>query len=244
MAAEKSAFEVCENRDLQELRRHARYIVGDRERADLMAAETIAIMSGTPARMIANERPKQRNLRAFYHLNPGILQSQTGLAFSVLSLEILEGFSALQVLDILDLKQTQAVPAKVTARKLVQRPAGQRVMIVEHEALLAMEISEILTFNGNIIVGIARTSAQALECAKRVQPDLCFTGLHLADGSSGLETLVDFNGLTKCGPVIMLTSDASSVLRGVDPEPSFILEEPYTEEKLILMMALALKDPN
>lgn len=242
MASQDSSFETLPGRDLRELRRHARYIVGDQSRADAMADQTIAIMAGKPIRSKSKERPKLRNLRAFYHLHNDLLQSDLDVAFSVLSLETLEGFSALQVQDILDASETRPIPAMIKARRKVPKPFNRRVMIIEDEALLAMELSETITLNDNLIVGIARTRAQAIECAKRVAPDLIISDLSLADGSSGLHAISSMKDSNVRCPVIILTGTPELVLRGDAGEPAYILEKPHTEDQLLLMMSLALRD--
>ena len=92
------------------------------------------------------------------------------------------------------------------------------------------------------IVGIARTRAQAIECARRVAPEIVITDLSLADGSSGLDALIGFGDLVTKHVVVILTGSPQLALSGREGEPTFILEKPHTEAQLLLMCALAVRE--
>lgn len=61
-----------------------------------------------------------------------------------------------------------------------------RVLIVEDEALLAMEIQVLLEDAGHEVVGWATSSEEAMTLAGRTAPDLAFIDVHLADGPTGV----------------------------------------------------------
>lgn len=61
-----------------------------------------------------------------------------------------------------------------------------RVLIVEDEALLAMQLEAFLMDEGHEVVGWATNSMEALEMHQRTRPDLAFVDLHLADGNTGI----------------------------------------------------------
>lgn len=62
-----------------------------------------------------------------------------------------------------------------------------RVMIVEDEALLLMDLEMFLEDEGHRVVGSAASSREAMELAQRVQADLALVDIHLADGPVGTE---------------------------------------------------------
>lgn len=62
-----------------------------------------------------------------------------------------------------------------------------RVLIVEDEALLAMQLEAFLVDAGHEVVGWATSSMEALEMHQRTRPDLVFVDLHLADGNTGID---------------------------------------------------------
>jgi DNA-binding response OmpR family regulator len=65
-----------------------------------------------------------------------------------------------------------------------------RVMIVEDEMLLALDLEDMLVDAGHIVVGQASDMAQALSIADRVEGkiDVAIMDVNLARGSNGVET--------------------------------------------------------
>ncbi|MCO6388090.1 response regulator [Aliihoeflea sp. 40Bstr573] len=61
-----------------------------------------------------------------------------------------------------------------------------KVIIVEDEALLAMELESLLEDSGNIVVGWATNFAEAKALVDESSADLAFVDLNLADGPTGL----------------------------------------------------------
>ena len=60
-----------------------------------------------------------------------------------------------------------------------------RVLIVEDEALVALELEELLLDEGFEVVGSAANAAQAIDLGRRHRPDLALLDLNLADGLTG-----------------------------------------------------------
>ena len=50
--------------------------------------------------------------------------------------------------------------------------AGLKVLVVEDEALIRMDLAEMLTEEGYVVAGEAGDGEQALELARRLHPDL------------------------------------------------------------------------
>ena len=61
-----------------------------------------------------------------------------------------------------------------------------RLLVIEDEALVALEIESILRDVGYEIVGIADSLDGALAIASGTRPDLALVDMHLAEGQSGL----------------------------------------------------------
>jgi CheY-like chemotaxis protein len=64
-----------------------------------------------------------------------------------------------------------------------------RVLIVEDEALLALQIEQLLLEAGHEPVGHAMDADEALQLARETHPDLALVDLHLRDGLSGAEVM-------------------------------------------------------
>ena len=114
-----------------------------------------------------------------------------------------------------------------------------RVLIVEDELLIALELECLLQDAGHDVVGIAACSAEALDLSAKLDPDLAFVDIHLADGPTGVEVsrrLAAEHDVT----VLFMTANAKRIpedfagARGV-------IAKPYTErgvkEALAYVMA-------
>jgi two-component SAPR family response regulator len=62
-----------------------------------------------------------------------------------------------------------------------------KVMIVEDEMLLAMELENEVEKAGHEIVGVAMNRKEALALMDDGRPDFAFVDIHLSDGPTGLE---------------------------------------------------------
>jgi two-component system, response regulator PdtaR len=114
-----------------------------------------------------------------------------------------------------------------------------RILVVEDEILIALELESLLQDVGHEVVGIAASSKDALALGKELSPDLAFVDIHLADGPTGIDVSRHFSdelGIT----VLFMTANAKRIpedfagARGV-------IAKPYTErgvrEALAYVMA-------
>jgi CheY-like chemotaxis protein len=62
-----------------------------------------------------------------------------------------------------------------------------RILLVEDEALLLMQLELFLEDEGHVVVGTAVSSAEAMELASRDEADIALVDIHLADGPLGCE---------------------------------------------------------
>ncbi|MCE4224853.1 response regulator [Methylobacterium sp. C25] len=61
-----------------------------------------------------------------------------------------------------------------------------RVLLVEDEALILMQLEMLLEDAGHLIVGTAVRAEEGVALLRETRPDLVFVDLRLADGSSGV----------------------------------------------------------
>lgn len=110
-----------------------------------------------------------------------------------------------------------------------------RVLIVEDEALIAMELERIVTDSGHSTVGPVSTVEQALAHAPRVEAALVDLGL--ADGLSGAalaRRLID-----RYGPkVIFVTGTPREVGHGLDGAVD-VIGKPFSDERILQSLAKA-----
>lgn len=62
-----------------------------------------------------------------------------------------------------------------------------KVMIVEDEMLIAMELENEVEMAGHQVTGTAMNRNQAFELVERERPDFAFVDVHLQDGPTGVD---------------------------------------------------------
>jgi CheY-like chemotaxis protein len=89
------------------------------------------------------------------------------------------------------------------------------ILIIEDEALIAMDLENLLENLGHEVTGIARTRTDAVTLAKAKRPGLILADIQLADGSSGMDAVNELLTTFEV-PVIFITAypDASSPASG------------------------------
>lgn len=116
-----------------------------------------------------------------------------------------------------------------------------RVLVVEDEAIVAMDISVRLRALGYDVVGPASTGEEALELAGRERPDLVLMDIMLRGGMDGVEAARRIREATGA-PVVYLTAyaDESTLLRAKVAEPLGYLLKPFEERELRTTIETAL----
>lgn len=105
-----------------------------------------------------------------------------------------------------------------------------RILIVEDEALVAMELRFVLEDLGHEVVGTAADSATALTLARETDIDLALVDIHLSDGPTGVtigrELAVDHKVA-----VLFMTANPGMVRNGVAGAIG-VLSKP-TDERIV-----------
>lgn len=99
----------------------------------------------------------------------------------------LEELTLAEAAQILNLGPVEAIDHLKMARERVRSVLTQRVLVVEDNALLAMEIGEVVADMGHVVCGTAVNERQALSLLKAEKPTLALLDVRLADGGSGVE---------------------------------------------------------
>ena len=107
-----------------------------------------------------------------------------------------------------------------------------RVLVIEDEAIIALDLQSIVADMGHRITGVAPTHRAAIRLFARERPDLILSDIQLADGSSGIDAVNEI--LRDAGevPVIFITAFPERLLTGDRPEPAFVITKPYSEEQV------------
>lgn len=114
-----------------------------------------------------------------------------------------------------------------------------RVMIIEDEPLIAMDIESLVGDLGHEVVGIAATRNEAVALASKASPEMVLADIQLADGSSGIDAVNDI--LAKINvPVVFVTAYPERLLTGERPEPAFLVTKPFKPEMVKAVISQAL----
>jgi CheY-like chemotaxis protein len=153
-------------------------------------------------------------------------------AREALLLNTIEAFDFGEIGAIMEIEPTEAEELVAIAVAEMESSVSGKVMIIEDEAIIAMDIHSIVSEMGHSITGIARTRTAAVEMGARDKPDLILADIQLADKSSGIDAVNDL--LKQFGemPVIFITAFPERLLTGERPEPAFLISKPYSEDEV------------
>lgn len=135
---------------------------------------------------------------------------------------------------------TEEVDALVAqAVREIEGESRTRVLIIEDEPLISMQLEGLVSDLGHTVVGTAATHSQAVEIFAREPAGLVLADIQLADGSSGIDAVED---LLKVGdvPVIFITAYPERLLTGERPEPTYLVTKPFQEATVRAAISQAL----
>jgi two-component system, response regulator PdtaR len=130
---------------------------------------------------------------------------------------------------------TEAEPSQTEATQpqpSEAQPGGTRILVAEDEALIRLDLAEMLTEAGYQVVGQASNGEQAVEMAKDLAPDLVIMDVKMPvmDGITAAEEI----GAARICPVVMLTafSQTELVERARDAGVMAYIVKPFTANDL------------
>lgn len=156
-----------------------------------------------------------------------------------LLLTAVEGFSLKDAALVLGVTRDEAERLVSDSVAALRRQTRSRVMIIEDEPIIAMDLQAIVTDLGHEVVGIADTRDGAVKLAMAERPDLVLADIQLADGSSGVDAVRDILA-AYTAPVIFITAYPDRLLTGARPEPTFLISKPFQTETVQAAVSQAL----
>lgn len=161
-------------------------------------------------------------------------------AREALLLHAIEDLDVGAIGSILGISAEEASALIVAAIDGMEDAVRGRMLVVEDEAVIAMDLAAIVRDMGHRVTGVARTRDEALSLAAEDPPDLVLADLHLADGSSGVEVVGEIGALRGDVPAIFVTAFPEQV-RDVGPrEPALLIPKPFSEEQVRLAVSQAM----
>ncbi|TVQ54066.1 MAG: response regulator [Rhodobacteraceae bacterium] len=156
-----------------------------------------------------------------------------------LLLASVEGFSLDEAAVVLETEPAEVAALVEDAMKELRRQTRARVLVIEDEPIIAMDIEGVVTEAGHTVVAIADTRDSAVAAAHAHRPDLVLADIQLADGSSGIDAVQDILAAFSA-PVIFITAYPDRLLTGARPEPTFLISKPFRPETVVAAVSQAL----
>jgi DNA-directed RNA polymerase specialized sigma24 family protein len=240
------------------LRRYARALTGSQHSGDAYVAAALEALIQDPSVLTGGSGPRAALYKLFTKIwnsvgvNDGTdpsagskqpveqrLGQITAHPRQAFLLVALEGFSEEDAADILGV-EVPALRALVeeSGRELAAEIATN-VLIIEDEALIAMDLQSLVENLGHEVQAVARTKNEAVALAKQRKPGLILADIQLADGSSGVDAVNDLLKSFEV-PVIFITAYPERFLTGERPEPAFLIAKPFQPATVSAVISQAL----
>lgn len=237
-------------RHLPYLRRYARALTGNQTSGDRYAVAVLETIIADPGMLSAHSDAKVSLFAAFHSIwsTSGAPVAEADDALSgaaqahlsgltpnsreALLLSTVEGFSQSEVAEIMGIDEAEAQHLVDVAIEEMERSVRGSILVIEDEAIIAMDIVAIVEGMGHRVTANARTHAEAVERAAAERPDLILADIQLADNSSGIDAVRDILAQFGDIPVIFITAFPERLLTGDGAEPAFMINKPYTEEQV------------
>ena len=244
--------EALKNR-LPYLRRFARALVGDQSAGDSLVFATLQQLTKDKAALEGASSPTIALYKSFISIFNGpigqkciekldadnfllgcdatlsALSPETRQAFLLTTMEQFSDEAAAEIMeydhrDFLDLKQF--------ASREVAEQLSASIFIIEDEVLIAADLENTVTQLGHLVIGTARTRDEAVKKLRSIPADIILSDINLADGSSGIDAVNELLQVQENVAVIFITGYAERLLTGLRPEPTFLIEKPFTKDQI------------
>jgi CheY-like chemotaxis protein len=151
----------------------------------------------------------------------------------------LEDFGTRDIATIMGVPEAEAQGLYDAGLDNIRKQTRAKVLVIEDEPIIAMDIQSIVTGLGHDCTGIADTRDRAVALASEAPPDLILSDIQLADNSSGIDAVRDILQVHSV-PVIFITAYPERFLTGERPEPAFLLTKPFKRKAVEAAISQAL----
>jgi two-component system, response regulator PdtaR len=124
----------------------------------------------------------------------------------------------------------------------VERPP--RILIVEDEFLIALELEHRLLEAGFAVVGIAVTAGEAIRLAASERPDIAIMDIRLAGQGDGVDAAIELFAAFGIRSVFASAHADMEIRKRASPaSPVAWLQKPYPAEALIRLIKAHFRQP-
>jgi len=167
------------------------------------------------------------------------IEGLTPLPRQVFLLAALEDFKTADIASIVGRTEKEVQSLIDDAGREISQQLAARIMIIEDEPLIALDIENLVKEIGHDVVGIAATRKDAVKLARQTSPGMVLADIQLADGSSGIDAVNDILKELNV-PVIFITAYPERLLTGQRAEPTFLVTKPFKPEMVKAVISQAL----
>lgn len=244
---------------LPSLRLFARALTGSQERGDAYVVAMLESLVADQRLFRADLVPKVATYRAFLKIWDALpinktaetpetaagsiadrrIETLTPRPRQAFLLASLEEFSTKDIAEILDCNESEVKALIDEAGHEIAEQISARVLVIEDEPLIGLDLETIVTEIGHEVVGVAPTRDEAVAMARQSRPGLLLADVQLADGSSGIDAVNDILSDASV-PVIFITAYPERLLTGERAEPTFLITKPFRPEMVKAVMSQAL----
>lgn len=243
------------------LRRYARALTGSQSHGDHYVRATLEAIVAAPDQFPRDVEPRlglyrtfqaiwsSANIDAFADVDVPAgdpesiararLARMTPLSRQALLLTAMEGFTPEDAAYLIDLDADEIESLVAEALAEIEQQTRSRVLIIEDEPIIAMDIETIVRDLGHDVTGVAVTRDEAVALALEDRPGLVLADIQLADDSSGIDAVKDILAEFAV-PVIFITAFPERLLTGERPEPTFLITKPFQRSTVKAAIAQAL----
>ena len=244
------------------LRRYGRALTGSQEHGDRYVRATLEAIVAAPGEFPRDVDPRlglYRTFQAIWNstnidddraLASGGTEGQeaiararlakmTPLSRQALLLTAMEGFTTEDAAYLIEVESDEVDALVTEALAEIEKQTRSRVLIIEDEPIIAMDIETIVRDLGHDVTGVAVTRDEAVASAMADRPGLVLADIQLADDSSGIDAVKDILAEFRV-PVIFITAFPERLLTGERPEPTFLITKPFQRSTVKAAISQAL----
>ncbi|HEX7013233.1 MAG TPA: response regulator [Steroidobacteraceae bacterium] len=240
------------------LRRYARALCGTQKSGDAYVRACLEAIVADPSVLGEPVSARVGLYRLFHKLWDSANLESRGLASSTrqggvekrlgeltparrqaLLLTAMEGFNTADTARILGVGEEQVKQMVAQAVREISNQASTKVLIIEDEPIISLDLQSIVREMGHTVAAIATTRDEAVRAARKTEPGLVLADIKLADGSSGIDAVRQILSELDV-PIVFITAYPERLLTGERPEPTFLVTKPFVPETVRVAVSQAL----
>lgn len=167
------------------------------------------------------------------------LQALSAERRAALLLTAVESFNLDEAAEILDESPEAVERSIIDAQKAIESELVSKILIIEDEPIIALDLENLVTELGHQVVGTAASKDQAVKEALAKRPGLILADINLGEGGSGIDAVNEILGSFDI-PVIFVTAYPEKLLTGERPEPTYLIAKPFLPETIQATVGQAL----